>query len=154
MLRRQPKKRPLADALSLGKLTECSSELSKLLSTASQLNHYDMAFEQLLPPALKGCFHVNSISNTHLIITCHSATLATRFRMTQKQVIEKLNRQTGLTIQNVKVKIRPGNLQTSTRSTTRVLSKKNAQLLEKAAEQTEDLKLKKILEKLAAHGGK
>lgn len=155
MLRRQPKKRQLATALGLEKLTECSSDLSRLLSTANQLSHYDQAFEQILPHFLQGCFHVNSISKSHLVLTCSSATMATRFRMTQKQVIEQLNRQTDLAIQHVKIKIRPGNLQsTEQRQTRRKLSKKNAQLLEKAAEQTEDQKLKLVLQKLAAHGDK
>ena len=152
MLKRQPKRRPLAEALSLSKLTECSSDLSRLLTQAENLNRFELIFEQLLPDFLKGQLHINYIDQHGLVITCASATLATRFRMTERQIVERLNRQTGLSIRKVKLKIRPKSLQKANIETKRTISKRNAQLLESEAGHTQDDKLRQVLLRLAARG--
>lgn len=152
MLRRQPKHQALSDKLKLERLTKRSPELANLLKQASRLQSLDSDFEFSLPPALKKQFKVNGIENGHLIVTCHSAAMATRFRMSQKAVLQKLVSRTGLKITSIKIKIRPQIERKAQNRNKQRLSQKNAQLLLSEAGHTDDEKLKNILIKLAKSG--
>lgn len=151
MLRRQPKKSSLSPLLSLTKLTARSNELSSLIAKAEQLDTFDARFEHALPKPLRGHFNVNSIDSTHLTITTTSAALATRCRMSQQQILATLNRQLGLELRQIKIKIRPKPVASMQAQNLRTLSTENAQILKAEAEQTKDEKLKDVLNRLASH---
>jgi len=152
MLRRQPKIKQLAPLLNTKKITKESSELSTLLSRASQLQSLSDAFNESVPPLFKNKFHVNCIQDNILILTCQSASLMTRLRFNKNTIIDQFNyRIKPSSIIDLKVKIRPGQFKKQAPAITRTLSKKNAQILTEEAELTEDKKLKAILIRLANH---
>jgi len=112
----------------------------------------------------KNQFQVNAIEQQTLILTCHSASLMTRFRFKQQDIITQFNQKIRPKhIDNIKIKIRPKQRNTGpdtphsrnkTQTTQRTISKKNAQILNEEAEHTDDIKLKNILLRLAKHSGK
>jgi len=149
MLKRQPKKKPLSQALSLSKLTGSSGELHILMSHANNLSKLNTAFEHCLPKQMQGKFQVNSLDKQILTITCHSAAFATRFRLLQNQIIQELSKELDSRINAIQIKIRPARFSAQVQLTERKISKENAQLLQNEAEQTTDEKLKEALSKLA-----
>jgi len=152
MLRRQPKLKQLAQALNAKKITNRSSELRFLLSHANELQTLSDTFNESVPELFKNKFIVNSIQNHTLILTCQSASLMTRLRFNKQAIIDQFNFKIKPNhITDLKIKIRPGQFNKSNAITTRVLSKKNAQILKEEAELTEDKKLKAILVQLAKH---
>lgn len=152
MLRRQPKIKQLAPLLNAKKITRASSELSSLLSRASQLQTLSDTFNESVPTLFKNKFQVNCIQGNILILTCQSASLMTRLRFNKNTIIDQFNfRIKPNFITDLKIKIRPGQFNKPTQAITRTLSKKNAQILTEEAELTEDKKLKAILFQLANH---
>ena len=152
MLRRQPKIKQLAPLLNAKKITSRSSELSTLLNRASKLQSLSDAFNESVPTLFKNKFLVNCIQDNILILTCQSASLMTRLRFNKNTIIDQFNYQIKPNyITDLKVKIRPGQFKKAAPTTTRTLSKKNAQILAEEAELTEDKKLKAILFQLANH---
>jgi hypothetical protein len=151
MPRRQPKKSSLSPLLSVTKLTAGSRDLRQLIAKAEQLSTFDEHFEHALPKPLRGHFKVNGLNNNQLTITATSASLATRCRMSQQQILATLNRQLDLKLSQIKIKIRPKSLTHPSPQTFRTLSTENAQILITEAEQTKDEKLKEMLMRLASH---
>jgi len=162
---RQPKQAQFAPRLSLQRLTSNSYGLKSLLEKAkSHLSLTDL-FNQSVSDLFKNKFHVNGIKGQILILTCHSATLMTRLRFHEEEIINNFNQKISpKRINAIKVKIRPQtvyNKQALSKNTedmsepslsqNNVLSKKNAQLLIEEAEHTNDAKLKNILLQLAKH---
>ena len=149
MLKRQPQKKPLSQALSLSKLTGSSDELHTLMSHANSLGKLSAAFEHCLPKQLQEKFQINSLEKQKLTITCQSAALATRFRLLQNRLIQALSKELNSRIDTIQIKIRPTRFSAKVQLTERKLSKENAQLLQTEAEQTTDKRLKEALSKLA-----
>jgi len=161
---RQPKHKALAPRLSLQRLTSRSHGLRILLQQASQHNSLTDLLNNSVPEMFKNQFQVNAIEQQTLILTCHSASLMTRFRFKQQDIITQFNQKIRPKhIDNIKIKIRPKQRNTGpdtphsrnkTQTTQRTISKKNAQILNEEAEHTDDIKLKNILLRLAKHSGK
>jgi len=152
MLKYQPKRSPLAQALSASKIPRRSRELGALIKKAEQLQTLDIVFNESIPDLYKGKFQANGIKNRTLIITCHSASLATRLRFDKKTIIEKFNqRSASPPISNLKIRIRPGTFETDIGQKARTLSKENAKILLEEAEQTRDKNLRAVLVRLAEH---
>jgi len=162
---RQPKHQPFAPKLSLQRLTTRSQGLRKLIQQAKEHSNVSDQFNSALPKMFQGQFQINSFEGHALILTCHSASLMTRFRLSQNDIIQQFNniiRPNYVT--DIKIKIRPKNYsQTASASkqntelpeiTQRNISKKNAQILNEEAEHTDDIKLREILLRLAKHSSK
>ena len=154
---RQPKNHAFAPLISLQKLSQKSSELTRLMSLAGSRLSIDELLNQCLPDFFKRQFRINSFEHNTLVLTCNSAKLMTRFRFIEDDVIRVLNVKIApQSIQQIKIKIRPNADQQSSQpvknsQTPRSISKKNAQILLEEAEHTYDKKLKEILISLAKH---
>lgn len=152
MLKRQPKRSRLSNAISLDKITSQSGELESLIQKANQLNNFTSIVNDCLPDFLKEKVLVNGLKQNALILTCPSAALATRIRMHQQDILSKLHlAMPRHRVASIKIKIRPGKFHSSLPETKRTLSKENAQLLREEAGRTDDLKLRDILTRLADH---
>ena len=154
---RQPKNHAFAPLISLQKLSQKYSELTRLMTLAGSRLSIDELLNQCLPDFFKGQFRINSFEHNTLVLTCNSAKLMTRFRFIEDDVIRALNTKIApQSIQQIKIKIRPNAEQQSSQPAKnshppRSISKKNAQILLEEAEHTEDKKLKEILISLAKH---
>ncbi|MFV1871763.1 MAG: DciA family protein [Oleiphilus sp.] len=153
---RQPKKHALAPQISLQKLSQKSNSIANLIKLANSRVSLDDKLNQCLPDIYKHHFRVNSLSEGTLTLTCDSAKLMTRFRITQQDTISRLNKLISpQNIDTIKIKVRPAsgfNTQKAHSETlTRNISKKNAQILLEEAEHTNDQSLKNILTNLAKH---
>lgn len=152
MLKRQPKRHRLSNALSLDKITAQSGELESLIQKANQLANFTSIVNDSLPDFLKDKLMVNGLQNGALILTSPSASLATRVRVSQQEILSKLHlAMPRHRISTIKIKIRPGKFRKKPPITKRTLSKENAQLLREEAGRTQDQKLRDVLAKLADH---
>ena len=149
MLRRQPRKKQLSKLLSLESTTRQHNDLSQLITYAERIQNLDQMLQGELPEQLRGHVQANTLKQGVLTCTCHSATLSTRLKLHQKQIIEAINQKYRLSIQQLKVKIRPRIQSKMVKIERSTLSESNAELLQAEAEQTLDEKLKKALLKLA-----
>jgi hypothetical protein len=153
---KQPKNHAFAPLISLQKLSQKSSDLSRLIKLAGSRLSIDELLNQCLPELFKGEFQINSFEQNTLVLTCSSAKLMTRFRFIEEDVINTLNASLApQQVKHIKIKVRPrlGNPKEkgSVALKHRSLSKKNAQILLEEAEHTEDKKLREVLINLSKH---
>jgi len=152
MAHKQPKHSSLSNLLGLNAVYKKNSALGDLLNQATALESIEQLFNRCLPTQLRGKFQLNSMHNRCLTLTCTSASLATRFRMQQKEIIQALNGQLPRSpIERIQIKIRPVRAQHAAQLNRRHISKENARLLEQEAGQTADKKLRDVLRRLAGH---
>jgi len=174
---RQPKNQPFAPRLNVQRLSNRSQTLRKLVQQASTRVSITEIFNSSVPVIFKDKFQVNLLEQNTLTLTCHSASLMTRFRFNQNEIINNFNQRSPTNkINNIKIKVRPkqfsqqggsnsteqyshaaneikypASCETSTHKTNidKTISKKNAQNLNEEAEHTDDLDLKNILLRLS-----
>jgi hypothetical protein len=150
MLKKQTRHRPLNSIFEVGTITKHSPDLRALFSKARQNLDIQTVFDNCLPALFVGVFQVNQIKQGVLIITGQSAAIATRLRFEQDAVIEALQAKLGAqTIQRLEIRIRPKAKILKKVNVNNKLSKDSAQLLIEEAKQTQDVELRKAIEKLA-----
>ena len=150
MLKKQTKYRPLKSVFEVGTITRHSPDLHALFNQARQNLDIQTVFDNCLPALFVGVFQVNQIKHGVLTITSQSAAIATRFRFEQDAVIKALQAKLGAqTIQRLDIRIRPRAKILKKVKVTNKLSKDSAQLLIEEAKQTQDIDLRRAIEKLA-----
>jgi hypothetical protein len=150
MLKRQTRHRLLSDVLELQTITKYSNELRQLIRQAENNKSIDGIVEDVLPMMFRGQFHVTSLAQGTLTLTCASAALATRFRFEQDSIINLLQARFGASkVRQIVIRIRPSSKPKTTHDNKRSISKENAQLLLQEAGRTNDSSLQRALEKLA-----
>ena len=127
--------------------------LAKLWHKADILKQLDTEIASLLPPAMASKIKVANISRSEIIIHITSATLLTRLRLQQRQVIQKINQMySWARIEKITIKVRPKKhspIQAEAERPHR--SERIAKEIDLAAEQCSDENLKASLTKLAFH---
>ncbi len=151
MLRRQPKHHPLSEILALKTKLKRQSGLSTLLQQAESHGSLEQTILQAIPHDIRQAFKLANLEAGTLQLQCHTAAMATRLRMRQRDILQCLNRTLPDQINRIQILIRPATA--TSRKTHRALrlSKENAQTLLQEAGQTSDDGLRAILEKLARH---
>lgn len=150
MLKHQPKQKRLSSLIELEACTQRSSDVKRLIQIAETLGDLDQLFSEALPEKLRGAFAVNTLKQGVLSVTCHSASLATRFRLEQAQILKRFNMRSRQQAKRIDIRIRPSRSANKPQQSRRsMLSNANAQLLCNEADHTEDQKLKRALERLA-----
>lgn len=146
------KNRRLSERLSLQQRSQHNRELAAMMNKALQLAQLDQVLGECLPLLFQGHIHLNELQGGTLSLTCHSAAMATRFRMQQDQILRNLRqRLPGSDIQRIEIKIRPAPKTATLAPRNMSLSKENAQLLLEEAGRTSDKQLKAVLTRLAMH---
>ncbi len=147
---RQPKHKALSATISLDRINKSSHTLSQLLGKAEQLQGLSELCYEYIPKQFRNKILINGIEGKTLVLTSQSASVATRLRVNQQDLINRLNQHPQIPrINTLSIKIRPAQYQRRTTQNTKTLSKENAQLLLEEAGQTKDESLRKILTRLA-----
>lgn len=150
MLKYQPKLQPLAEALSANKIPSRAPGIASLIKQAEQLQDLNALFNACIPERFRNHFQTNGIDHQMLVLTCHSASVATSLRMHKNAILKQLNDQLkAKPIIDLKIKIRPKQHGKSSAEAGRTISKKNAQFLLEEAGHTLDQQLRAVLIKLA-----
>lgn len=150
MLRRQPKHHALSNLLALETKLKRSS-LGSLMHQAEQLGAQEQRVLQALPLEIRDAFHLISLDAGLLQLQCHTAAMATRLRMRQREILHRINQTQSPPVKRIQILIRPANRAIKLSHRPLHLSKENAQALLQEAGQTRHEGLKAILEKLARH---
>lgn len=95
---------------------------------------------------------VASFKNNDLTLITATGALATRIRYRQRNIISALRR-AGLEVNNLKIKVQPGEFQEPQPVVERHLSQQSADQITDVAESIEDNALKKALKRLTRHAG-
>ncbi|MDX1451192.1 MAG: DciA family protein [Oleiphilaceae bacterium] len=151
MLRRQPRHKALSGALALDRALRNHRSLQTLVQQASQRGALEQRVLLALPADLRPHFKLASVQEDTIQLQCHSAAYATKLRMQQRAVLQRINARLQTSLRQIKVLIRPAASKNRKTVKPLSLSKENAQTLLQEAGQTKDQALRAILEKLASH---
>ncbi|GAB6040214.1 hypothetical protein JCM17961_08880 [Endothiovibrio diazotrophicus] len=140
-----------------GLLGGAANELSQLVARAGRLERLRQRLKGRLPAELSGHCRLANIRGDTAVVSCDSAAWGARLRYLEPQLLDALNRQEGLSLRRVRVKVLPhtappppppvpGHLPQ--------LNEANADLLEATARGIADAGLSAALRRLARRGRK
>lgn len=128
-------------------------QLKNLLDQAEKNIKLQKIFNEMIDSSLKGLVHVATFSEGCLTVIADNASIATRLRFVENELISQLRSFSEFkTIQKIKCKVRPTSAEAPTKTVERHISSDNAQLLKQASEHIKDERIKKALENIAKHG--
>ena len=104
----QPKHKRLSDVISQNAKINRSRSLKGLLARAESTMTLSKRLDECLPSKLQGAFTVAALDQGCLTLHCHSAAIATRFRMEQDKILTALQMRIGATrVSKFQIQIRP-----------------------------------------------
>ncbi len=142
--------RKLSERLSAARTCKTNADLRTLINRATALGQLDATFQECLPSPLRNHIQLADVVGECLNLRCHSAALATRFRMQQDTIMQALKATSAFCqVKRISIRIKPVQTRAIQKSSTRSLSQENAQLLLEEAGHTKDQKLKAVLTRIA-----
>ena len=145
----------LSQSKSLNQLAHKNNTLEQLFKQGSMIARLNAILDLKLPPQLKNHFSIATFKQGKLVLITHSATLGTRFRFYQPQILSQLKLTAEFkNLSKIELKIRPlTHKPLIPKRQPLTISKSNALLLQQEAESTQDERLRMALLKVAAHAG-
>lgn len=143
----------LSQKKSIKQLAHKNSRLNQLFKQGSIIARLNNILDEQLPPQLKKQFSIATFKQDKLVLITHSATLGTRFRFYQPQILSKLKLTAEFNkLSRIELKIRPLRHKPPTpKRRPLTISRVNAELLRQEAASTQDDRLRLALLKIAAN---
>lgn len=127
------------------------SQYARLVSQARYLQQLDEHCQALLPEPLQGHCRVLSLRDGTLVLAADSPVWAARLKFHASQLVKQLNRQQGVKLRTIRIRVRPPHrpMETVTPGTPFRLGRQGATAIRQAADCVSDPGLKSALLRLA-----